>query len=602
MPTDTFKLNSAGSPVAQVLVGDPNGAHFIAAMPLKAAQKRDLTLAKDIDMTGTPKIPFTLMLIVRQYFIKIRDNYATESFVFIHRNRDTNEYIAVVPGGYKAGAASVDYCATCDQFCQNCHIAVVRGSYGATCPYCGMDDWSAPLNVVGTIHSHVDMAPFHSGTDDHNELSHTGLHFTLGHMKTGLFGSELSAVVASEGYTDAAGKGTRFSLSDEDIFELPFTKSDTDRLNFWLTRVAFDKHLVKAVTQNAALHIVKVGGIPCFSGTKEQCGAFASGCTLDTVVSSAKEPTPVHTFGGSTGSNYGWSNYPARPWHNFDDDEDPIWGGKQGKRPKSLPPKQTPKKHKPHTSASPPFTANTEILQFCVNFSVDGSISSTSLYELPALPGGGRKYVVLDSISELRRHVAQQPPASARLSSTYTKEKEALVLQRVVSTLTFLSEDLDDLGLRMTEVIDLASLVAPWSVLTDIVTQMSVDGQTRLDRHLDQASLPSEFQETLDKLDKDATSLIALDIEIYSESAVDFVYMMPWLCTTIGCILNSDSLRTAGLECLEAVERLGDKEFPDPFTDSDDSADADIPNIKVETSTNSIVPIGVGVTPDDSTL
>ena len=304
-----------GKPVLPKTVTGPGGVNFTVYEDVDKAIVKDRTVSCSVDISNMPKIPFMVMLKIRYYYYQIYRRYDTESFVFLHWDQAQSQYIPVVPGGYRADGAAVSYYPDYEQFCSDCHIALPAGEFGR-CPFCGSERGMEKLVIFGTTHSHVDMAPFHSGTDNEHEMNHTGFHLTFGYHGSGLFGTELSFVARSSPSPTAVG--VRQKLVDEDCIEMPFSEEEMSRLDLWLSRVAIDKSFVDGETYFV---VVNSGKDPVFMGTQEECKNFEDSCYVEASVQKFRRaPVGNKSKGKVSSAEYAWMMM-------TDDDDLDGWGG-----------------------------------------------------------------------------------------------------------------------------------------------------------------------------------------------------------------------------------------------------------------------------------
>jgi len=128
-----------------------------------------------------PQIQGSIFAIGLGFLGWIYNTYQTEGGMLIYYNSKTKEYLL--------------------------HAPVQEVSYGGV----HWDNRSEPISKgfirMGTIHSHADMAAFHSGIDIDDEKSFDGLHITVGNL-----GEEIPSLVAS-----IVVNGTRFPIKKENI-------------------------------------------------------------------------------------------------------------------------------------------------------------------------------------------------------------------------------------------------------------------------------------------------------------------------------------------------------------------------------------------------
>lgn len=176
-----------------------------------------------LDLGQFPKIPYDVLLLVREFFAEVYTVHKSEAFVYMHFDKEANKYEIVVPPNQTASAGHVKFDANVRAYCAGCNIGHPSTDI-EDCEYCGSTD-IRPAFIVGTLHSHGSMNAFHSTTDDANELNMTGFHITIGKVDNRV-GFELahSFVVAQKGFVDSEGKGVRFKaeLNVHDLIELPF--------------------------------------------------------------------------------------------------------------------------------------------------------------------------------------------------------------------------------------------------------------------------------------------------------------------------------------------------------------------------------------------
>lgn len=295
-----MKFNHNGQPVIEETIGFP-GANFTVARELSAAAKA-ASVVPDINMANMPKIPFLDGLMVRKYFMSVAAQWRTEVMVFIALSEE-NTMIIVSPATYYGTGGTVKYSLLYTHYCTKCSIGVY-GSNWTVCPICGATDAQfKELKVVGTIHSHVDMAPFHSSTDDSDELDFTGIHLTIGHCNTGLLASEKSVVDATLTQKAITGRGKRYKLRDNDVFSDPLTEAHYAKITGWLRHVKHNNN------NTGLTHKIAIANSEIYLGTKENCEEYARVAGLDPVATISTYSTyggGLIQFGG--GAPYGKSN------------------------------------------------------------------------------------------------------------------------------------------------------------------------------------------------------------------------------------------------------------------------------------------------------
>lgn len=529
-----FRIDTAGKPVDVATFGNPNGPHFTAAVPLNAADRHALQLQSDVDMTSMVKIPFELMMRVRWYFMKVRDEWQTESFVFIHQDQTTHEYTMVVPSGYTASSAAVGYFPYYDQFCTHCHIAALPGDLRASadekelCPMCGAEDsMNKNMFIAGTIHSHVDMAPFHSGTDNQNELTQSGMHFTLGHMKTGLYGSELSVVAAKAGHTDSSGKGVRHSLVDSDIVEMPFGAEAEGRIDFWMDRVAVDRRVLEVLKETTDTYVIKVDGIPCFFGPKDRCEAYAAVTTATTTVSKAAAVT--RTVGRSSGNS--WSSFGK--YGNYQDEERSWVGGYVG-------------------SSGPSFKTK-DVLTETSKLSITMDTTKKEVTRAMVWKKQGNvttlgKATVVKLLTDFN---SGRPRAAKNTWSAWGFRNEAKYHAGVLGLADLLYTRADEFATQLSDAsfpAEFEQLGISWIQLAETLGDL-VDSCTKdLDEFEDYTDLPDNTQEIIEastaKLSDAATELMN---DVGSDT-LSTLYAVAWLTAALGVHLEDESVSTPAYE------------------------------------------------------
>lgn len=103
-----------------------------------------------------PEIPKEITAQIVSFFKRVWDEHKTEAGVILLMDKDTNEWSVFVPY-QKVSGAGVNY---------------------ALNPA----DIPAGKITMGTMHSHCDFSPFHSGTDKHDAEGMNGTHYTIGYL------------------------------------------------------------------------------------------------------------------------------------------------------------------------------------------------------------------------------------------------------------------------------------------------------------------------------------------------------------------------------------------------------------------------------------
>lgn len=287
-------------------IGDPNGPHFTVNEPYtKKPNHDDVTyevVERGLDISGMPKIGFVTALMIRQYYVDVYEAHKSEAFAYLHWSESAQEWMGAVPSGYKASGAHLTYYNNFRHVCTNCQIALPKGEWD-TCPMCSSKDCVEPIKRLGSSHSHSNMPPFHSGTDDANEMNSSGFHITFGHLDTGLFGTENSFVAQHHTINDKNGQGKRFTFdSDESVFELPFSDHQKEVIRGWSERVAL------AASVKSSDWVVMIGSDIVFaSQNKKLCEAFAERCE-DTNTTVKLKGSTVNTSGPYTTTSYSWAS------------------------------------------------------------------------------------------------------------------------------------------------------------------------------------------------------------------------------------------------------------------------------------------------------
>ena len=236
--------------------------------------KKEDRPSTNLIFSNLKKIPFLTMLFVREYFTAVYREHQSEAIILFHWNANLSKYEVVVPPTFNASGGHVSYDPNVRTFCRKCFVGCVEEE-PAECPVCGHKEMDT-LATVGTAHSHGSMAAFHSGTDDANELNHTGFHITFGKVNSRAFttakreGNERkptdgsfeimpSFVVALPGTTDAEGKGTRYIPEVSTIVEDPFPEGlERDLISFWTNLLVSE--IALASMSSSSLVIVGPGG------------------------------------------------------------------------------------------------------------------------------------------------------------------------------------------------------------------------------------------------------------------------------------------------------------------------------------------------------
>jgi len=105
------------------------------------------------------KFPQDKLSEIVQFFTDVYDKFDGEAVVLLYYNSEKEEWTYLVPP-QEVSRAGVDYKLD-DEFKKK----IPSGS-----------------KLLGSIHSHAEMAAFHSGTDDKDEISFDGLHITIGNV------------------------------------------------------------------------------------------------------------------------------------------------------------------------------------------------------------------------------------------------------------------------------------------------------------------------------------------------------------------------------------------------------------------------------------
>lgn len=103
-----------------------------------------------------PTIPASICAQIVDFFVKVFERHKTEAEVILLMNYETNEWGVFVP-------------------VQKVSHSAVDSAFDPT-------DVPAKHLIVGTMHSHCDFSPFHSGTDVGDAQDMNGAHFTVGYV------------------------------------------------------------------------------------------------------------------------------------------------------------------------------------------------------------------------------------------------------------------------------------------------------------------------------------------------------------------------------------------------------------------------------------
>lgn len=234
----TYALNEAGKLLkkVQILPGTSwGGSAFVEATD--EALKNEGLGDRKLSFDNFPKIPLADILFVRSFFKSVYDRDQSEAFVFFCL--DGTEYTVIVPDSQETTGAHVKFNPNVSHYCTSCRVGVDNNEVTPTvCAICEGTEFKRAA-IVGTCHSHADMAAFHSSTDDENELSVTGFHITLGKMKGDVMEICPSYVLASPEFQNKKGEGVRFAGDDfplEDLVDIPFPQ-ETSFVRHWLSLV-----------------------------------------------------------------------------------------------------------------------------------------------------------------------------------------------------------------------------------------------------------------------------------------------------------------------------------------------------------------------------
>lgn len=177
---------------------------------------------KSIDLK-VPKIPSLILAKSHQFFNAVFHKFHGEAELMILFNTKTNVY---------------------DLWCPD-----QRVTHGGV--HYDLSDKAAKKGLdnifIGTIHSHCDFDAFHSGTDVADEVSHDGIHITLGHVNTKTPSVAVSLVVNGIRWTqDITQVADNVSVNKTDRYDFVLNEHDQKELtlnidkinNEWLPKVS----------------------------------------------------------------------------------------------------------------------------------------------------------------------------------------------------------------------------------------------------------------------------------------------------------------------------------------------------------------------------
>ena len=242
------RVGADGKVLTKVTFG-PEGWGAEAWVPYNVkGQEAELNFMGDF-----PKIPFSQILFVREFFAEAYEAHKTEAFVYFSLDYDTGTYDIIVPPRQQATSGHVSFSAHLPWFCSDCMVGSESIDEPEECPVCGGTHFKK-TRVVGTAHSHGSMAAFHSGTDDANELDTTGFHITFGKVDRPLLEIAHSYVVAQRGMLDSNGQGIRFkeNLDVGELIDIPFV-SERPRIHRWVSLIVSEVGLKKMGEEDTIL-------------------------------------------------------------------------------------------------------------------------------------------------------------------------------------------------------------------------------------------------------------------------------------------------------------------------------------------------------------
>lgn len=145
-----------------------------------------------------PRVPQHLMELTVGFFKAIADKYNTEAIVLLVYNTQTQQVELVCPEQWSVVWKGYDN----------------KYSGGYNIHYQPPKDLPFHLVTIGSIHSHVDIGPGHSGIDDNDEANRpSGLHIIIGHVRQAKPSIACQVVVDGERFnmkTEAAIEGYGF--------------------------------------------------------------------------------------------------------------------------------------------------------------------------------------------------------------------------------------------------------------------------------------------------------------------------------------------------------------------------------------------------------
>ena len=111
---------------------------------------------KEVAEVTVSKLPYKDIKKVTDFFAHIADSLSSEVVVYLYYNPETKKYDFIPPSQEVTGASI---------------------TYGT------MPVAKKGFKPLGTIHSHVDMSAFHSGTDENDQATFDGIHITVGKVR-----------------------------------------------------------------------------------------------------------------------------------------------------------------------------------------------------------------------------------------------------------------------------------------------------------------------------------------------------------------------------------------------------------------------------------
>jgi len=127
-----------------------------------------------------PKLPGHIVALAKRFFQTVFAQHRSESYLTLLWSPRLNQYRLWCPK-QRVSYSSVNY--------ERDDCVPFEESIGC--------ETGPGYQMVGTIHSHCDFSPFHSGTDKEDESTFDGIHLTFGYVNSDTFGIVSSIAVAN---------------------------------------------------------------------------------------------------------------------------------------------------------------------------------------------------------------------------------------------------------------------------------------------------------------------------------------------------------------------------------------------------------------------